>query len=409
MTTALSKSASSQAWLAKFRADDAPMAARLADSILIVGRDEFASALYDEIDRLYQEQGPDAPPLALYAERPLNKIYGKIPAYFPNSRKGRAEGPGVPPVKVDARDQEVGSEALVANMITAYARNKPFAALSHPGPTKLRSDRVRVIVIVTDFIGSGDRIERNLESFAFVKTLQSWRSYGLIKFVVIAYSGTKTGISLVSHHRLRPNVRVVAGCPTIKSEFKGAERTAIEKLCATYPTKHKNWLGWGGTGALIAFAHGVPNNTPALFHSTKGGWTPLFPKRSTVAFDATFVETTALTNTMQRAEKLLATKAAQNFLLDDSNYQWIKSMMVLAACRDGMRSDEEISTKTFVRRSTVAELCETLRIAGWITVRRSITAVGRRELERLQRKRKRTPAFPIGAQSFYYPTQLRIP
>lgn len=409
MSIALSQRSSSEGWLAQFETEDAKLAAHLADSFLVVGRDEFAGSIFDEFDRVYNSQGLEAPPLALYAERPLKKVFGNVPAYFPRSRGGRASGPGVQPVIADARNQEVGSEAIIANLITSYTRSKPSAALSHPGPSKLREAKVRTIVIVTDFIGSGDRILRNLESFALVKTLQSWRSYGLIKFVVIAYSGTKSGIRAVKGHRLRPLTYLISGCPTIKSEFRGKERNAIMALCAKYPPKHTRGLGWGGTGAMIAFAHGVPNNVPALFHSSKNGWQPLFVKRSTIATDSAFVGASALSNSMDRAEKLLAIRLAKQFLLDEESTRWLQSMMVLAACHNGRRTDDEISAKTAIRRRDVAEFCNKLKTAGWLNDDRRITAVGLHELARLRKKRRRKPVFPIGNQSFYYPTQLRVP
>src|SRR5208337_3578272 len=139
------------------------------------------------LDKVAGQRSSPERKIALYAERRIKKVFGIIPTFFPGSRHGRAKGPGVQPVQADPRDQEVGSEGVVAQLITDYCRRNPEVALSHPGPTKLRDDRVSHIVIVTDFIGSGLRVYDMLESFRYVATLQSWRSYGRLKFIVVAY------------------------------------------------------------------------------------------------------------------------------------------------------------------------------------------------------------------------------
>lgn len=411
MAIPLSNQAATADWLAQFRPAELPIARKLVDALMMVSRDDFATAIYDEIELLYQQQlettGPQ--PIALYAEHPIRKVFGRIPAYFPDSRNGRATGAGVSPIKVEPRDQEVGSEAIVANMITSFCRYRPEAALSHPGPDDLRANKVRTIVLVTDFIGSGDRILRNLNSLGHVATLKSWRSGGFIKFAVIAYSGSKAGIDFVSRHHLQPSVRVIHGCPTIKSEFRGAERADIERLCGKYPKGHRRRLGWGETGALIAFAHGIPNNAPALFHSSARRWKPLFRKRSSVSLNDAFVDISAMENTMARAVKLLTSKTTRDFLLDDDSARWVKSMIILAACQDGFRLDHDLSIRTFLPQREVAELCDKLIQVGWLDAGRKLTDVGRSELETLRKRRKRNPVFPIGNQFFYYPTQLRVP
>ena len=61
----------------------------------------------------------------------------------------------------------------------------------------MRTKHVGRIVVVTDFVGSGKRVREMLEAFRAVATLRSWRSYGLIEFHVVAYSGTEVGLQLV--------------------------------------------------------------------------------------------------------------------------------------------------------------------------------------------------------------------
>lgn len=190
----LSGLAFSQEWLKQFKAEDRDIARMVLDEVQLVSSRKFSDGIIELIDEIAAERSDKDRKIALYSERPMKLAWGDVPAFFPNSRHGRAEGPGVPPIVVNPKDQEVGSEGIVAQLITAYCRANPRVALSHPGPTKLRKDRVSHIVLVTDLIGSGDRIYRMLESFGRVATLRSWQSYGLIKFIVVAYASTDPGL-----------------------------------------------------------------------------------------------------------------------------------------------------------------------------------------------------------------------
>ncbi|MGV8664194.1 phosphoribosyltransferase-like protein, partial [Pseudomonas aeruginosa] len=64
-------------------------------------------------------------------------------------------------------------------------------------------------VIVTEFIGSGDRARTLLDAIWNVASIRSWHSGKFIKFWVIAYSGTDIGVHNVRSHRFSPNVHIV--------------------------------------------------------------------------------------------------------------------------------------------------------------------------------------------------------
>lgn len=130
----------------------------------------------------------------------------------------------------------------------------------------MRHDRVRRIVIVTDFIGSGKRVWEMLEAFRSVATLRSWRSYHLLRFHVVAYSGTEDGLH-GSFQPVETRGTTVMGCPTFWNTFSGARRAEVLDLCKRYPPGHRHPYGFSNGGALIAFAHGMPNNAPPILHS----------------------------------------------------------------------------------------------------------------------------------------------
>lgn len=395
-----------KSWLDNFDDEDRQAAIDLVNEVLLVSRDDFINELNSLLDSISE---PKASPkkIALYAERPIKKVFGKIPCFFPNSRHGRAEGIGVPPIVADPRNQEVGSEGIVANLITDYSRRKGSFCFSHPGPNKLRKEKVRVIGVVTDFIGSGQRILTMLDSFRCVATLNSWASYKLIKFVVLAYSGTTEGLEAVRSHRLRPEVRVVMGCPTIRNSFVGKRRKEVEKICYSHPKRHPDPLGFGASGALIAFSHGCPNNSPPILHSRRSGWRPLFYGRSTSELPSELFRIDECSTLDQRTHGLLGIRDARNKLDTSKNEKWVAVLKVLAAAEAGLGNPDEISAKVRMKVNSVNNILKLAIQARWLNCEHRLTPLGMRELARFRRRRRKAPLLAGSEGSFYYPTQLR--
>lgn len=412
----LSASEFARDWIGQFPEIERPTAARLADAVLLVSHDALHRGLRGLIDGLVT--GRDAVdrerPIALYTERAvktediMDPEFGWVTKqalpYFPGTKTGRATGTGVPAIDPDAR--EVGSEGLIANFITGYVRLNGAVALNHPGPKNLRSKRVSHIVIVTDFIGSGDRVWTMIDAFWRVATLRSWHSYRRLRFSVVAYSGTEQGLRRVRTHKSKPEVRVVQACPTLATAFSGAEGREINALCRTHPTDHRTPLGYGWAGALIAFAHGMPNNAPPVLHSRFNGWCPLFSNRSALAADQYFPAADA-DRLAELARDRLRVRAAERLLTGAAHRRWIETMLVLAAVQDGARTTANVSARARLPIANVDEILIFTRIASWTDARNALTVLGVRELTRLRRRRARVVVLPTAEQPHYYPTQLR--
>jgi hypothetical protein len=413
----VSQSEFARTWLEQFPDSERGTAARLADAVMLVSHDALYRGLRTLLDETLATR-PDSDmdrPIALYAEREVETRdaegdygleYSEVLPFFPGTEEGRAAGPGAPPIVIDPKDQEVGSEGAIANFITGYQRLHRDLVISHPGPDTLRERRASHIVIVTDFIGSGQRVWEMIEAFWRVATIRSWDSYGRIQLAVVAYSGTEAGLDRVRSHRSRPSVRVVHACPTLWSSFGGQEQKDVVTLCRAYPRKHQTPLGYGNGGALIAFGHGMPNNAPPVLHSRKGGWLPLFVNRSALAADQQFPADNA-DALAEWARSMLRLRAAKRFLDDPLKRRWVETMLVLAALLDGARSAAAASARTRLPIADVEQILVFTEIAHWTSPRRTLTALGRRELRRLQLRRARTVVLPSTEQPYYYPTQLR--
>ncbi|MDP1913799.1 hypothetical protein [Brevundimonas sp.] len=415
----LSKSEFARGWLEQFTDLERPVAAQLADSVMLVSQDALfrgLRTLLDEVVSGRQEADQDRP-IALFAERAVETRNHEDPAYgfveqqvlpfYPGADHGRATGDGVPPIDVDPKNPEVGSEGAIANFITSYERLNRGRVLNHPGPDKLRSKRVSHIVVVTDFIGSGKRVWEMIEAFWRVATVRSWHSYGRVQFAVVAYSGTEDGFRHVRSHKSKPDVRLIKACPTITTSFTGSDRRATEALCRAYPAGHHNPFGYGYAGALIAFSHGMPNNAPPILHSRTKGWTPLFIHRSALAADQHFPAAN-VDQLAAQAREVLQIRVAERFLADAANRRWVETMLVLTALRDGARTTANVSARTRLPMNDVGQILVFTEIAHWTNTRNALTVLGRRELRRLQLRRARVVVLPTPEQPYYYPTQLRV-
>lgn len=423
--TSMLDSEAGMAWLRQFDLRDQKVAANLLGVFCFVSRDEFASGLREQV--LHKARCIDGP-IALYAERELGHRLGVPHRLFKESRGKvkRAYGVGPPPVKSPrAYQPEVGSEGIVAQLITDLCRQFPKRFLNHPGPDKIRETHARAFWVLSDLVGSGRRAYDYLSAAWKSRSVRSWRSGGFVQFGVIAYAMTQSGQSRIDRHPCKPLTSCVQPCPTIFSAFSGSAIDAYVSLCERYdPVSPKpetfndaESLGYGGVGALIAFAHGAPNNCPRIFHKTSKrahGWIPLFPARVTAGLPPTGFGRSLRPETISARLNALGSKAlAKSPAARNASIDVKKRYLVLAALARGQRGDVILAIKTGLSTYEVEHVCNELEGFGWIGPRRVLTDTGLGELRHLRRKAQQKPQ-RAGANAEvektpYYPTSLRAP
>ena len=182
-----------QAWLQQFRPDDVSLATTLLDNVLFTSTSEFRKWLAEEVVRQAKVGR-----VALYNEREF-PLFGR---FFPQLKPGRVrravgkKGPML--VKPPRGSPYVGSEGIVAQLVSELAKRPDVAALLTPGPDRLRPMKTRGptrrLAIVTDIIGSGTRICKMLDALWRTETIRSWHSHrGVpLQILVIAYASALT-------------------------------------------------------------------------------------------------------------------------------------------------------------------------------------------------------------------------
>ncbi len=421
-----------QNWLKQFEMGDRTLAENLLSAFLLVSRDEF----HDHLRTLILERAALINGVvALYAERELRHRWGVPHRLYKESKKKplRAEGK-VGPAAIQANkayDPSVGSEGIVAQLITELCRELPHKFVSHPGPEQIRQKKVRAFWVVTDLVGTGQRAYRYLEAAWRVRSVRSWWSGHFLQFAVIAYASTNRGAECVRRHPCSPEIIHVMPCPTIDSAFSKTHAAAMKRLCETYdPTvsaqRAAPWavrsasLGYGDTGALLVFAHGAPNNIPLMFHKTSkrksSPWTPLFPARVSATVDS---RSFGVSMSQEKIQKHLSNigqlRLAKSKAVVDAAIPTSEIFMILGALSRPQRlSDSALSRYTGMPTYKVAKLCRLMASYGWIDSRRRLTDAGQGQLRHARKnvaQQTHGQFRPLDqtSQKPYYPKSLRPP
>lgn len=414
--TTFLKSEPTQAWLGQFAPNDQGLVSLMLARVSLISRDTFAERLRELIAaRIRSGEGP----VGLYAEREVPKR-NRIPNRLFKEKKTaghiRAHGKGPDPVApLPAYTAAVGSEGIVSQLISEFCKLHPTMVFSHPGPSKIRDAKIRRFILVTDFIGSGERVSDYLSAAWRVKSVKSWhstRSRKGMAFEIAAFSATEAGKKLVERHPCAPLLSLVTLCPTIDSEFSDAVASEIKAVCFNYcPTTKDEPLGHGNVGALIAFAHGAPNNMPAIFHRKSRKWSPLFQSRVTSSVGASFKDAEVDTAEVVQ-ERLIAMrqgKLAQAALALNAPRGMLRRLLVMAALMKGPRRPEIVSRRTRLTLMEIADELAVLLKNGWIDGSNIPTNLGREQVNKAKKSAARPGQLPNPKVAPYYPSQLRAP
>ncbi len=413
--TSLSKTEEGIEWIKQFSVDDQVLACRLLDTITLVNNDEFVAALRQRIiDKTKDVNGM----VALYAEREVrkgkNKVLHRLYKEPYRKKNRRAYGMGPQPVMpIKNYDLTVGSEGIIAWLVSELCTEYPNNFICHPSPDQIRKKKVRKFILVTDIIGSGNRVCDYLGSAWRVASIKSWRSLKYLSCGVIAYTGTDIGVRTVKFHKSRPTVELTKPCPTIDSEFDKITSKKIRLLCIKYDSIQHDpveSLGYKGSGAIIAFSHGCPNNLPRILHKcVKNNWTPMFPKRRTSAIRHIFGEQEnnyLLENLLNRLHE---TRLAQGSWIPKMSKEGKKMILVLAALRRGPRFNESVARKTGLTIPEVEILIEKAKEWSWITKQRFLTVTGQGQLSHARKMVDSKTEIDEKDKGVYFPKSLRAP
>lgn len=309
--------------------------------------------------------------------------------------------------------QEVGSEGVVAALVSKLCVTNSSRFVMNPHTTALRRIGVKHLVVVTDFVGSGDRACDMLDSLWRVASVRSWVSSGYRKLTVLCYSGTDQGMRKVRRHPCNPSIVQVRTCPTVSGSFGDAMANVMTELCKKFPPGADLPLGYKDTGALIAFEHSCPNNVPAMFTLTERSkaraWTALFPKRSSDVFSESAIEYSDKDDHAEALESLRCGNIARNSIFIESSPEQRAMITLLAALYRGRRNSEDLVSATGLSFVTLLDSTARAQQNFLMTASGRLTASGFSLIAELNDLPVRPVPVPNEAKNNYYPVSLRAP
>jgi hypothetical protein len=390
-------------WLSQFKTSvDRELASGLLDSLILVPQSTFLR----DIRALLEASAHDSKhPLGLYAAREVKEA-----TYFPRDKRRK-------PTSVVGRD--VGSEGMIATLITDLCRERPTAFVNHPSFAKLKKDACDRIIIVDDVSLSGMRVAAMMRAIRRSPTFRSWYSFAWITFGIVAYAVTQSAEDFVrkaarlrhGKPQLHPlSVRCAQRPEWWPRSLSVEEEKAVEELCVTYGKEHKiPWKfhkGYRAGMARIVFERSCPNNAPGLLWYKTRTWRPLFPNRSVpLSLAPLFDSGSDPSKQADRARAILGERFdPERHLLDikDANL-----LLLLATLRKKIRSVDRIANVLSLPAYVVHQLLEKANKHGYVDPFGALTGSGVAELRHATRAGRLATEPPLRGDAMYYPSQLR--
>jgi hypothetical protein len=404
-----SQTSSGRSWLGNFSGPDVPTATLLLDSLWFVSLSTMHNSLKARLEQLARGGEMRTPALVL-PERAL----GAPELGVPRERREAAVAfqdfqPGAP-ISITP-----GSDGFVGGILRDFTRAGRRAPASPWIPTdatleQLRDRRCRSIMLVTDYIGSGDRILTLAAAIARHPTIRSWRSLRLLDIRVLAFAANPEALPRLETSKPIDGVSFIEAAPTFATApWTSVVREAILELCHRACRTRAHWaLGYKGSCGLFATQRGAPNNLPAIFWQTTAGWWPLFPNRTVPSgFARELAEYRQSEPLAELAERIGQLRLGRNQRLDHMRATSRALLQVLILINRQARSSAMLAAELGTDISNLEALLRSLQELGLVDATGSITAAGRREILAQKRGLRRTTAGLEGADDPYYPVSLK--
>lgn len=411
MIDALSKTSTGKAWVRNFEVADRSTAKTLLDSLRLINLDEVSETIYEQLEQLAVERSGRRKAVAIYTEREFQEklIFNVEHTKMPDgSLRERATGKkGPPPVKPIRGGVRVGSEGTISSLIAQAVKKHSNVFINTPGPDRFRSkaNPISTIVVVTDFIGTGNRLVSMLDRFWNLKTIRSWHSTKLVNFVVVAATSTSEGAATVAAHISKPDVRFSHAVPTLSSSNFGKHysswQTLLEKLSEQNPDDQYVW-GYQDSAAMVLFSYGIPNNAPSILWKGIKKIAPLYVGNAPHELRELFWQGS-------KSEQVKRAARERGHKIDkvaDVEEQIMLLVLQEIRGRFSKKKVRELSERLTLSTSDVTQALNVAYLKGFIESDGRLTDKGYAELQAQHIDRKKKIIIPTNTKP-YYPIVLR--
>jgi hypothetical protein len=398
-----------EAWLGNFNEVDLPTACVLLDSLRFASLSTMHNALKARLGALVKDGGVRTPTIVL-PERSLASPELDVPANKRTSAVAFEDFQPGAPISVTP-----GSDGFVGGILRDFAAagdDDPRSPWIAPNATidQLRKRRCRSILVVTDYIGTGNQILALVEAIARHPTIRSWRSLHLIDIGVLAYAASAEAISRLESNRAINKVWSIEAAPTFEtSAWTPLVEDSVVELCLRRCGTRDQWaLGYKGSCGLFATERRGPNNLPALFWQTSAGWQPLFPNRTVPAAFADELGDYRRSETLaELADRIGQLRLGRNERVDQFRASNRALLQVLVLVAEQTRPAAALAAELGWKVACAESVLASLEKLGLIDAVGKITGAGRQEIDAQKRARRRTTANLEGSEAPYYPLSLK--
>ncbi len=256
-----------ESWLAQFEVPDLYVVEHMLRRLRYVGFEELEAWLHESVKGLLEE---------------IEKTDGRVAiAIFPVAK------PFINKFNKDKEQKSPSDSAgRIAHSLKNIERDLPKFVELNPRVESMRKKKVKHIIFVDDFVGTGNRISDSWKTMVS-PSVKSWCSRGWCKIWLIVFAAHRSGLNNVVR-KIRPLTlnQVRINLAIDKSFF--LENESMQAVLKKYGTPlggATQAMGYGGLASPVIFQYGCPNNVPLMFwfrpsRASRISWRPLFPNRS---------------------------------------------------------------------------------------------------------------------------------
>lgn len=379
-------------WLSQFEVPDVYLAEHMLHRIRYVGFEEFEAWLQasvrDLLREIFEKDGRVAVAIFPVAKPFIHSFNKDKDEKLPNDSAGR-----------------------IAHSLKNLERDLPDYVELTPRLDSMRKRKIKHIIFVDDFVGTGDRFTKSWRS-TVPASIKSWCSRGWCKVWFLTFAAHQAGLKRIvrnvrpmSLQQIRVNVSIER---SFFQEIAGA-RTILMKYGAPLGSA-RQVMGYGGLACPVVFQHGCPNNVPLIFwvqpsKASRIKWRPLFPDRS-VASEVYPLFTVDFAMQAVPEELWMAGHfaLALNVLEKISRYKESHQLLLILGLLAKGYSVEKIKNTLVLTEAEFASLLDALRVGGLIDAGSAVTRFGRDVIVRAAKPAKKSVV--IEGETNFYPSSF---
>lgn len=379
-------------WLSQFEIPDVYLAEHMLRRIRYVGFEEFEAWLQESVKGLLQEilesEGRVAVALFPVAKPFINDFNKNKDEKQPNDSAGR-----------------------IAHSLKNLERDLPNFVELTPRLESMRKRKIKHIIFVDDFVGTGDRFTKSWRE-TVPRSIKSWCSRGWCKVWLLTFAAHASGLKRIVRNVCPMSLQRIRANLTIEGSFfedSSGLVTVLRKYGAPLGST-RQVLGYGGLACPVVFQHGCPNNVPLILWvrpstSSRIKWRPLFPDRS-VSAEVYPLFTEALAAQAMPEEFWMAGnfKLALNVLEKIDQYKESHQLLLTLGLLAKGYSTQRIYNTLVLSGAEFAMLLSELREGGLIDSDDAVTRFGRDVIARATRSA--TKDVVIAQETNFYPSSF---